>query len=178
VIVRRASFIVSRAVMWTVFGFALGILLAIVVPFATGMRSLSVMSGSMEPAIHTGDVVVDEWVAPSAARVGDTVSFNDPERGNIVITHRVVTVRRRADHIDFVTRGDANTGVERWSAPATGRIGRVVYRVPRAGFLMVFTRTPWGKLLFLVIPAFAWGAWEIFRIWWPADKGKPDGVAA
>ena len=36
------------------------------------------MSGSMQPAIHTGDVVVDESIAPAEARVGDVVTFKDP----------------------------------------------------------------------------------------------------
>jgi signal peptidase len=132
----------------------------------------------MEPAIGTGDVIVDDWIPPSEARVGDTVSFNDPSRGNVVLTHRVVRIVRRGDQVDFVTRGDANTGVERWSAPAEGRIGRVEYRVPHAGFLMVFTRTPGGRLLFLVIPALGWGVWEIVRIWRPAKEGEPDGATA
>jgi signal peptidase len=176
--VGRASLLLGRLTAWTVFGFALGILIVIVAPFALGMRSLSVMSGSMEPAIRTGDVIVDEWIPPRDARVGDVVSFNDPSRGSVVLTHRVTRVRRHGDQVDFVTRGDANTGVERWSAPANGRIGRVAYRVPHAGFLMVFTRTPGGKLLFLVIPALVWGAWEIVRIWRPAKEGEPDGTAA
>jgi signal peptidase I len=170
--------IAVRLAGWAACGCALGLLLAVVLPFGLGMRSLSVMSGSMEPAIGTGDVIVDEWIRPGDARVRDTVSFNDPTRGNIVLTHRIVSMRVRADRVDFVTRGDANTAVERWSAPSDGRIGRVVYRVPHAGFLMVFTRTPGGKLLFLVLPAFGWGAYEIYRIWRPSKEVEPDASAA
>lgn len=176
--VRRSASFVARLTAWTVFGAAVGILIAVVAPFALGMRSLSVMSGSMEPAINTGDVIVDEWIPPRDARVGDAITFNDPGRGNVVLTHRVVGMRKRGDRVEFVTRGDANTGTERWSAPAGGRIGRAVYRVPRAGFLMVFTRTPGGKLLFLVLPAFGWGAFEIFRIWRPREREEPDGAPA
>jgi signal peptidase len=161
---------------WTVLGAAVGVLIAVVGPFALGMRSLSVMSGSMEPAIRTGDVIVDEWIHPRDARVGDAITFNDPGRGNVVLTHRVVSIDKRGDRVDFVTRGDANTGSERWSAPAGGSIGRVAYRVPHAGFLMVFTRTPGGKLLFLVLPALGWAAFEIFRIWRPREEVSPDGA--
>lgn len=174
---RSASF-VARLAGWTLFGFGAGALIAVVVPFVLGMRSLSVMSGSMEPAIRTGDVIVDEWINPGSARVGDVISFNDPGRGGVVLTHRVVGMRKRNARVDFVTRGDANSGVERWTAPASGSIGRVVYRVPHAGYLMVFTRTPWGKLLFLVLPALGWGAYEIFRIWCPREEESPDGAAA
>jgi signal peptidase len=176
--VKRASSLIARLTAWTLSGFALGIIIAIVGPFALGLRSLSVMSGSMEPAIGTGDVIVDRWIAPSQARVGDAVSFNDPSRGNLVLTHRVISVHRRGPDVDFVTRGDANTGVERWSAPAAGRIGRVAYRVPHAGFVMVFTRTPGGRLLFLVIPALVWAVWEIVRIWRPEPEVDADASAA
>lgn len=169
----RSTAFVGRLTAWTVFGAAVGILIAVVGPFVLGMRSLSVMSGSMEPAIQTGDVIVDEWIRPRDARVGDAITFNDPGRGNIVLTHRVVSIAKRGDRVDFVTRGDANTGVETWSAPAAGRIGRVAYRVPHAGFLMVFTRTPGGKLLFLVLPALGWGVYEIFRIWRPRRELSP-----
>lgn len=175
---RRAIVLVARLTGWTVFGFAVGVIVAVVAPFAVGMRSLSVMSGSMEPAVRTGDVIVDEWIDPARARVGDVVSFNDPSRADTVLTHRVVEVRRRGERVEFVTRGDANSGVERWTAPARGRIGRVVYRVPHAGFLMVFTRTPAGKLIFLVLPAIGWGAYEVFRIWRPRESLGGDAAAA
>jgi signal peptidase len=174
---RSASFL-ARLTGWTVLGLGVGVLIAIVGPFALGMRSLSVMSGSMEPAVRTGDVIVDEWIPPGRARVGDVISFNDPGRGGIVLTHRVVSIRKRADRVDFVTRGDSNTGVERWSSPTLGSIGRVAYRVPHAGFLMVFTRTPGGKLLFLILPAVGWGAWEIFRIWRPREEASRSGAPA
>ena len=175
---RRSLAIAGRLAAWTLFGFAVGVLLAVVAPFAAGMRSLSVMSGSMEPAIHTGDVIVDEWIDPAEARVGDVLSFNDPSRAGIVLTHRVVSFKRRGDQVEFVTRGDANTGVERWTAPADGSIGRVAYRVPYAGFVMVFTRTPLGKLLFLILPAIAWGAYEIFGIWRPRKEATADAATA
>ena len=157
--------IAARWLAWGAGGFAVGILIAIVAPFALGGRSMSVMSGSMSPHVKTGDVIVDEWIPPAQARVGDVVSFAAPDRPGVVLTHRVRSIRRRGDTIDFVTRGDANTGVERWTVGADGRIGRVLYRIPHAGFLMVFTRTPGGRLLFLIVPALLWGGSEVRRIW-------------
>lgn len=174
---RRATSFLLRLTGWVLAGACAGLLVAVVLPLAFGMRSLSVMSGSMEPAVQAGDVIVDEWIPPRSARVGDVVTFNDPGRGGVTLTHRVTAIRHRGGRVDFVTRGDANTGVEHWSAPSDGRIGRVVFRVPRAGFLMVFTRTPGGKLLFLVLPALIWGAVEIVRIWRPKEEG-PNAAAA
>lgn len=174
----RSISVVSRLTGYTLIGAGVALLFAVMAPFALGMRSLSVMSGSMEPAIATGDVIIDEWITPEEARIGDIVSFNDPTRKGIVLTHRVTKVEHRSDRIAFVTRGDANTGVERWDAPRGGRIGRVKFKVPRAGFLMSFTRSSGGRLVFLVLPAVLWGLYEIFRLWVPKKEVETDAAAA
>ena len=54
-------------------------LLAIAVPLAFGARPYTVLTGSMEPTISPGDVVIDERISPLEARVGDVVTFRDPE---------------------------------------------------------------------------------------------------
>ena len=51
----------------------------VVAPYALGGRSYTVMSGSMEPRIHTGDVVAEERIAPRDMRSGDIVTFQDPD---------------------------------------------------------------------------------------------------
>ena len=47
-------------------------------PAATGHQSLTVLTGSMEPSLDTGSVVIDEVIAPTEARIGDIVTFTDP----------------------------------------------------------------------------------------------------
>ncbi len=54
-----------------------------------GFRSFTVLSGSMEPAISTGDVVVNERVGPLETRPGDVLTFRDPTRQGRLITHRL-----------------------------------------------------------------------------------------
>lgn len=107
---------------------------AVLVLVAAGFRTLVVRSGSMSPAIRTGDVIVTKVVAPTEAAIGDIVTFRDPSRGSDLVTHRVRAVKRDGAGISFETRGDANTGVERWSVAADGKIGKVVLRIPSAGY--------------------------------------------
>ena len=113
-------------------------------PLAIGDHSFTLRSGSMTPALETGDVVVTEPVAPLAARVGQIVTFRDPEGSGKLFSHRVQSIRPDGEVVHFVTRGDANTSTERWSVPAGGTIGRVVYRVPKIGYALVWTATPAG----------------------------------
>src|SRR5437762_10664042 len=76
-----------------------------------GYQSLTVMSGSMEPNIHVGDVVFDRTVAPLSAHVGDVVTFRDPQNQSRLLTHRIRSMKLVGANVKIVTRGDANTGV-------------------------------------------------------------------
>jgi signal peptidase len=168
-----------RALMlgcWSVFGFVMVVVLAVTVPNAFGIRDLTVLSGSMEPTIHTGDVVVEREISPLDARLGDVVSFKDPEDASILITHRVQSMVVHDDVVSFVTKGDANTGVERWKVSGDGQIGKVEYHVPRLGILLFWMRGRLGRIVLVVLPALVLGAYELVRIWRPkADDDDPSG---
>lgn len=146
----------------TLAAFALVFLLASTVPLALGDRSFVVRSGSMAPAIDTGDIVAIEPIAPTSARVGDIVTFDDHGK---LTSHRARAIRRDGGEIAFTTQGDANTGREQWKVPADGRIGRVTYRVPKLGFVVVRIQGPAGRLVLIVLPALLLGAGLLRRIW-------------
>lgn len=162
---------------YAMIGIAAALLLSLGAPAALGMRPLVVLSGSMEPALHVGDVTVTRGIRPADANVGDVVTFENPQTGNPT-THRVRSVRRLGSgRYEFMTKGDANNAVERWTLPATGKLGRTVYRVPVAGRAMLWIRTPVGWITFVVLPLLALGAQELSRIWRPG-AGKADGPLA
>ena len=145
--------------------------------YATGFRSMTVMSGSMQPAVRTGDVVVNRPVAPVEARVGDVITFRDPAGGGF-ITHRVRRVSVRGGTVTFVTKGDANTGSERWMIPADGEIGRVDYRLPRLGYALFWTRGTHARLTLVTIPALLLGLLLVAEIWRPRRKEGPRAAVA
>jgi signal peptidase I len=173
-VARRAVSILT----WTVVACAAAVALAVGLPHLFGFKSFTVMSGSMEPAIGTGSVVVERPIAPTEAKVGDVVTFKDPEGTGKLITHRVARVRVSGPTASFVTKGDANNTAERWNVPADGSIGRVEYHVPKVGYAMSYVGGRNGKLLLVVLPALLLAAFEIARIWRPEAKGAGDGVPA
>lgn len=165
--------------MWTVVACAAAVALAIGLPNVFGFKSFTVMSGSMEPAIGTGSVVVERPIAPRDARVGDVVTFQDPEGTGRLITHRVMRVRVGGSTASFVTKGDANNTAERWNVPADGSIGRVAYDVPKVGYVMAYAGGRHGRLLLIALPALLLAAFEIARIWRPErQKGAQGGAPA
>lgn len=162
---RRPLRLAGLMLGWTAAGLVLTLLAALLASFALGYRSMTVMSGSMEPAIHTGDVVVNRPIAPLEARVGDVITFREPGSGSRFITHRVRRVTARGGRVTFITKGDANTGTERWTIPAGGELGRVQFRLPRLGYALFWTHGRYAILALITIPALLLGATTVARIW-------------
>jgi signal peptidase len=159
---RGAGRLLSRFAIASVAGFVLAMLLSSVLPLAFGDRSLVVRSGSMTPAIRTGDVVAVHPIAPTSARIGDIVTFDNHGK---LTSHRARAIERRGTDVLFTTQGDANTGQEHWKVPANGRIGRVMYRVPKLGFVVVRVQSPAGRFVLIILPALALGFTVLRRIW-------------
>jgi signal peptidase I len=166
--------------LWAVLGVGVGLLVSLSVPMLIGYRSFVVMSGSMEPAIHTGDVVVDQRMAPADVRVGDVVTYRDPDRPTQLITHRVRAVYVRGNLVDFVTQGDANNNSQRWTIPADGTVGVVRFRLVKLGYLLVRVNTPLGRFVLIFTPILLLAAFEIAAIWRKPETTKelPDVVWA
>jgi hypothetical protein len=77
------------------------------------------------------------------------------------------------DMVVFVTKGDANTGVEHWALAKDGTIGRVAFHVPKLGYFMVWFHSRYGLLLLIVLPTLLLGMSELWRLWRPRGKHEP-----
>lgn len=150
-------------------GFAVGIALAAAAPYALGHRSFTVMSGSMEPAIHTGDVVVAESITPLEAQVGDVITFREPGGSSRLVTHRLRKVHVHGRNAQMVTKGDANNTSERWNVPVDGHIGRVRYRIPYLGYHLATLRGPGTGFFLILVPVLLLATYELVRLWRPRD---------
>lgn len=162
---------IVNGVVWAVVVAAAALILAVALPLALGDRPHTVLTGSMEPTISAGDVVIDARISPLDARVGDVVTFRDSEDRSKLITHRVKRIRHGGSHLWFTTQGDANNTTEHWRIAANGELGRVVYAIPWIGHAAVLTHTPWGLFLLVVVPLLLLAVDELVRIWRPREEG-------
>ena len=171
-ILRSARFLLTVA-GWAVAGFAIVLAVSLVVAHFSGRQGLTVLSGSMEPAIRTGDVVMTNPMSPLDAKVGDVVTYKEPHGKGRLITHRVKRMEARADKVRFTTQGDANDTSEEWQVARTGQISRVTHRIPKLGYGLSFLRDPAKRLWLLGIPAVLLGLFELVRIWRP-ERSAPE----
>jgi signal peptidase len=163
---------------------ALGLVLLVclALPVLFGCRSLVVLSGSMEPAVPTGAVVVVDRIPAAEVAVGDVVAFRSPEDPSRLLTHRVVAVGAKDGMVAVETRGDANSGSEKWTIDPSGTVGRMLFAVPYLGYLIAPLQGTLVRLALVVVPALLLGGMLLFDIWYPARRRpatpKPPRAAA
>lgn len=124
-------------------------------PFLEDYQIRTVMSGSMEPTLPVGSVVLIREQDPSAFVEGDIMTFmsNDPSLAGKVVSHRVMEVIDNENNgLMFLTKGDANEDPDLAAAIAPNVIGRVVYDIPYLGYVLNFMRTKNGFFLLLMLP--------------------------
>jgi signal peptidase len=115
-----------------------------------GFQSFIVKSGSMEPSIHTGSVVVDH--TGTNYNVGDVITFKIKDSQDTV-THRIVKVNQNAGITSYKVKGDANNTPDPDPVLKTNVVGSVSFSIPYLGFLIAFIRSIPGLILFIAIPA-------------------------
>jgi signal peptidase len=109
-----------------------------------------VRSNSMSPTFETGSMIVVRLVDTENIRENDIITYHGSDT-SVVVTHRVVEVIRE-EGLQFVTRGDANDVNDFVPVPAENVIGKVVFSIPFAGYIMAFMRSKQGLLLLIIIP--------------------------
>jgi signal peptidase I len=151
--------------IWLAIGLGVGLLAAVTLPSVFGYQSLTVVSGSMEPTLHVGSVVIDEVISPLDARPGDIVTFKDPLRPR-QLTHRLQRMRVDGDTAYMTTLGDANDAPEHWTVRTDGHIGRVVAHLPKLGYARAALSTRYARLGVLGA-VLALGAFVLVDMWRP-----------
>lgn len=139
-----------------------GLFLWPLIPGQHGLELRIVESGSMEPSIMTGSLVVVR--AAGSYQVGDIVTFDRPA-SVVPTTHRIVEIRSEAGQTYFTTKGDANEEVDTDPALLSTVRGKVLFSVPRVGFVLDFARQPIGFALLIVLPAVMIILGELEKIW-------------
>jgi signal peptidase len=122
-----------------------------VAPFLVGGSFSSiVLGGSMEPTIHVGSIVIVRSIKPEDVKVGDIIAFKTGESKTI---HRVIEKVVEGGSFYFRTKGDANEDPDPWIVKPEDVLGILYLVIPYYGYLIWFARTPFGIILFILVPA-------------------------
>jgi hypothetical protein len=138
--VRLAVTVVARGVLFSI----LGMLAWALLPGVIGWTPTTVMTGSMEPRIHPGDVVISRPAQADAATLNHILLVDDPDHAGRLRLHRFAEF---APDGNLILRGDANSANDSTPITPASVHGVAVLRIPYVGLPIVwFTEKAWGPL--------------------------------
>ena len=123
--------------------------LCLIVPRLFGLQEFTVITGSMEPTIPVGSIVVVKPADIDGIKEGDIISYRSKYHSEVVVTHRVTEVDREAGKV--TTKGDANDIEDVNPVYMNQVIGVVIYCLPRAGVFLDYIVSVPGIVLILTM---------------------------
>ena len=148
---------------------AVGVIVPLL-PIPGNYQLLTILSGSMEPKIHTGSIVA---VKPSDNyKIGDVITFGGNGNTKTPTTHRVHDIRVEKGKPIYITKGDANNAPDSKEVLPEEISGKVLFSVPLMGYAISAAKKPLGFMLIIIIPAVIIIGDEIKRIGKEVKKMK------
>jgi signal peptidase len=150
---RRPSWRSARRVGgWSMFAAVVAVSILFLRPETLGgSAAYVIVSGhSMEPTLHTGDLVVA--LRQGTYRRGQVIAYHIPKNqagAGALIIHRIIGGSARDG---YITRGDNRDYRDPWRPKASDIAGEMKVNVPRLGMIPVYAHTLFGMAL---IAAFA-----------------------
>ena len=116
-------------------------------PALFGYSCLSVLSGSMEPAVSAGDLIVIH--RQTDYKNGDIITFSED---GFYTTHRIIA----SDAGGYRTKGDANNIQDAAPVRSEQVSGKVKWIIPKAGKLFLAVRSPLAAACIFLLGSAAW----------------------
>ena len=100
--------------------------------FVGGFKPFVIASGSMEPNINIGDIVLVQSVNIDEVEVGDIIAY---QISNRIVVHRVIEVLNNTGKIYLKTKGDANSDADPGLVAERVVLGKITFTIPRIGLI-------------------------------------------
>lgn len=134
------------------------------VPSIGGILPLIVLTDSMYPEIHSGDLIICHTEDAENIKEGDVISFFDPAgNGTSIVTHRVTEVTTEDGELAFRTKGDANNVEDSMLVPADKLVAVYQNRIPSMGNVAMFMQTTQGLIICVVCPILLLVGYDMIR---------------
>ena len=127
-----------------------------------------VLIGSMIPQIQIKDAVITKKVDASELKEGDIITFlsSDPRFEGITITHRIIekSLETNTGEPVYRTKGDNNNVADNALAYDYNVLGKVIFKIPKIGYLQEFLAADGGWIIVILIPCLLVVSYDIVQI--------------
>lgn len=113
-----------------------------------GLQVFTVLSGSMEPAYHTGALIYVKETDPYELKEEDVITFMVDE--DTIVTHRITEVvpdENDSTVVRFRTKGDANDVEDGALVHYKNVIGTPIFTIPYMGYVANYIQNPPGTYI-------------------------------
>ncbi len=146
------------------------LLIVSVLPITGNYKIMTVISGSMAPAIKQGSVVI---VKPmSDYKIGEVITFGPYSKTKAPTSHRIYDIKIEEGNPVYITKGDANNAPDTREIQKKDIVGKVLFNVPYFGYAVDFAKKPAGFALIIIIPAVLIIFDEVKKIYGEVKKKK------
>lgn len=152
------------------FAVALIMIGILILPMIFGVRPFVVLSGSMEPVIHTGSLCyINQNVESTDIVTGDVIAFNIDDA---TVVHRVIGFDEDGR---FITKGDANEVQDLSPVSSTNYAGKQVFSIPYMGYVSQWLQSTKGIVVVVAAIALSFISSAIYRKVEEEDPNKVEG---
>ena len=132
-----------------------------------GLKSFTVLTGSMEPEINAGDVVIVKNIAQKDIKVGDVITYS-VGNSEQTVTHRVTEIVQQNGKTYYKTKGDNNNSADSDLVEYANILGTVGFKIAKLGLILNALKTT-GGIAFLAL---------LILISWAHSSKKNDRILA
>lgn len=146
-----------------------------------GLNFFAVTSGSMEPTIPTGSLLLAGKYELEDLKEGDIITFqisNPQNNQRATVTHRIAKVTKTEEQrptneegktetyvqYSIKTKGDVNNEPDAYEVNSGNVIGLYKWHLPKLGYVTSFAQTPTGFVSLVIVPAAVLILWEIVSL--------------
>ena len=121
-------------------------------PSVFGYSIFRVSSGSMEPELMVGDIILDKTVDnPENLKVGDVITFKSSDYGDMLVTHKIIKAPYEENgKLMLQTKGIANE-VEDKPISVDNVKGIMICKVDYLDTVYNVFLSPWGLLILIAL---------------------------
>jgi signal peptidase len=147
------ALLVARSLATVLVTLTCGLAIWSVLPQAAGWSPSVVMTGSMEPSLHPGDVVLSAPASAAKVTPGQIILVTNPAMPSHLLVHRFVRFTASGD---LITKGDANAREDSTPVPPANVRGLPRLRLPYIGLGIVWLHNhAWRQLTFALLAILA-----------------------
>jgi len=113
--------------------------------YVYGIVPYVVLSGSMEPKIKTGSLsFINVNTEYDNITKYDIIAYRMNKNNKTLVTHRVIDITDKG----FETQGDNNKDKDANLTTRENYVGKNIFWIPKAGYVMKAIQTPRGTIIF------------------------------